>query len=104
VLHGQFKTLFGVLISLGLVSCRGNGPLVDVCISFPVRQGFICVNKEDQTYFLPYSNSLKYVAFSPADAQLLIESCGVNGRTKAYIREYVGGAVDIAEAAVGGSE
>lgn len=61
--------------------------MVDVCLSYPVRGGFICVDTSQHAYFIAYSNSDKWVAFSPADAQKLIESCGVGERKREEIRE-----------------
>jgi len=63
------------LLSLLLVSCGGNGPTVDVCLSYPTSGGFICVDKNQKAYKIPFDQSEKYVAFSPDDAQKLISSC-----------------------------
>ncbi len=63
------------------MSCK-NGPLVSVCLSYPVQNGFICVDKAQKPFFVKYADSTKFVAFSPDDAQLLIESCGIKGSNK----------------------
>lgn len=82
-----FRTLSVALVSL-FSGCK-HGPLVDVCLSFPEKSGFVCVDKGQQSYFLPYEQSSKYVAFSPDDAQLLIQSCGMGKKAKVETLTYL---------------
>ena len=70
-------------------SCGGSGPVVDVCVSVPSKGGFICVDRDQKAYFKAYAESEKYIAFSPSDAQQLIEACGISGRTKVAVKVYL---------------
>lgn len=74
-LRGLFKTLFAVALS----GCA-HGPQVAVCISRPASNGFVCVDRNQNPYFVQYDFSSKYVAFSPDDAKVLIDSCGMDKR------------------------
>ena len=85
-----YKTLFAGL-ALSLISaCNGHGPNVKTCISVPSRAGFLCVDTDDAqtSFFVPYSESFKYVAFPPDDAQKLIDACGVNGHAKLLVERF----------------
>lgn len=60
-------------VALSVTAC--NGLVVDVCISSPDSGGLVCVDKKQNQYFKPYSETENYVAFSPDDAEKLIDSC-----------------------------
>ncbi len=74
-----------VTLSILLASSCKNGPEVTVCISRPLSRGFVCVDPKDNVSILPFENSDKMIAFSPGDAQKIIESCGINSQGKAAI-------------------
>lgn len=84
----QSRTLFGALSLVALSACK-SGPLVDVCISYPPSGGFVCVDKQQQAYSVPYEKSEKYVAFNPEDARALIEACGLKGKVKSQAHDYL---------------
>lgn len=83
------KTILLTAFALLSASCGGSGPEVDVCLSFPEKGGFICVDRKQKPYFKDYKETLKYVAFNPADAQKLIEACGISSHEKALVRSYL---------------
>lgn len=70
-----------------LASCQ-NGPKVTVCVSRPESKGFICVDGDQNQTTLLYEDSDKYVAFSPDDAQALIEYCGVKKQSQDAMNVY----------------
>lgn len=56
-----------------------KGPDVTVCISDPLIEGFQCIDKENNSYELLYSESANYVCFPPQDARALFEFCALKG-------------------------
>ena len=74
------KLLLTLLLILPLNDCA-NGPKVKVCVSDPKVQGFDCYDERTgESSFLPYSESDKYVAFNPPDAQTLLNYCAQTGK------------------------
>ena len=73
MLRKQLLTL--LLVSLLSSSCS-HGPKVTVCVSDPAAAGFDCYDERTgKSFFLPYAESDKYVAFNPTDAQTLLTFC-----------------------------
>lgn len=69
--------LWLTLSLLSLSSCGHTGPKIAVCVSNPSNDGFECYDERTQkSYHLNYSDSDKYVALSPTDAQTLFNFCG----------------------------
>lgn len=60
-----------------LIGCE-VGPKVTVYISDPDRGGMEYYDAQGNSGFVPYSVTDKYVAFSPADAQTLLNYCGID--------------------------
>lgn len=77
-----------LVVAFLMVSCAGSGPLVDVCLSYPVQNGFVCVDVNQKAYFVKYVDSAKFVAFNPSDAQKLIDSCGLSGHAQQLVQKY----------------
>ena len=64
------------LFTLFLLNNCGNGPQVSVFISDPAAGGLDGYNEAtQQSSFVPYANSDKYVCFTPTDAQSLLDNC-----------------------------
>lgn len=74
--------LFAMLFATSLLSCGKLGPEVTVCVSRPASGGIICVTPQNETKVIPYEGTDKFVAFSPADAQKLVEACGIGNAEK----------------------
>lgn len=69
-----------VAFALGMMTCSlygcGAGPKVTVYISDPSQGGMQFYNENTgQSGFVAYSETDKFVAFNPADAQMLIDYC-----------------------------
>lgn len=65
-----------ILSLVVLLSSCGHGPKVTVCVSDPAAGGFDCYNENtQQSSFMAYAASDKFVAFSPTDAQTLLNFC-----------------------------
>lgn len=69
------KILFVVSSILVFSSCRGHGPLVDVCVGDPVNQGGQCMSKKQKPYFKPFAEMENWVCLPPDDAIALIQAC-----------------------------
>lgn len=80
---------FAALASLFCLSCGGNGPLVDVCISDPDHGRAVCVDTHQNPYFLSYAQTKHYVMFSPDDAQKILEAAGLTGHQKAQVMAHL---------------
>lgn len=46
-----------------------------MCISDPDRNQFDCVDYNNKVFYVSYRDSSNYVAFSPKDAELLLNYC-----------------------------
>ena len=58
-----------------LASCI-SGVEVQVCVSDPARGGFQCYNKRtEKESFVKFEDSNGYIAFTPDDAQKLLNAC-----------------------------
>lgn len=84
-----FKALFVGFSVFWAVGCGKSGPLVDVCVSDPERNGLQCVDKKQRPYFLTYSQSDSYVAVSPDDFGILLNYCGLKGVEAKSVIQYV---------------
>jgi hypothetical protein len=66
-----------LLSTLFIISCK-TGPQISVCVSTPSINGFECYNEQTQQSFVVlYADSDKYIGLSPADAQALLNYCGI---------------------------
>ena len=89
MLQKKFRILSaGVLLSL-YSSCGRQGPVVDVCISRPPSNGFVCVDKDQKVYLKAYADSDKYIAFSPDDARKLLQSCNIGSMEQSAVVSYM---------------
>lgn len=71
----QRLSLILFLICLLNEGCK-QAPEITICISSPSQGAFSCYDQRTkQSFQLPYSNSDKFVAFPPADAQTLLNFC-----------------------------
>lgn len=67
------KISLTILLLFSLSGC-GIGPKVATCVSDPSNHGFQCFDaRTNKAFFLDYSKSENYVAFSPADAKAILE-------------------------------
>lgn len=62
---------------VSLLSGCDNGPDVTVCVVNAETVGLDCIDKEDKEVFIPLKEADRFLAFSPDDALLLIEHCGL---------------------------
>lgn len=75
------QKLLLTLLAASLLSSCGSGPKVTVCVSDPAAGGFNCYNENtQQSSFLVYSASDKYIAFDPTDAQTLLNFCAQSSK------------------------
>ena len=69
------RSLLLMLCLVCLSSCL-PGVEVQVCISDPKRGGFQCYDKvREKESFVKYEDSDGYIAFTPDDAQKLLNAC-----------------------------
>lgn len=57
------------------------------------------MDHDQKPYFKPYAETMKYVAFSPEDAQKILEAAGLTGHQKAVVMRYFTRVQEVAMAA-----
>lgn len=72
MLQKQFKILFAICSLLTLSSCN-DAPAVDVCVSDPAMNGFVCIAKDQKTqYFLAYADSTGLIGVKGNDFEAFL--------------------------------
>lgn len=74
-MRGRLCRLLYIVLALSLTGCPDKFPKITVCVSDPEHQGFQCVAHDDTITFLKYDDSDNYIAFSPRDAETLLNYC-----------------------------
>lgn len=68
--------LLPILSLAFLLSDCKSGPKVTVCVSDPAAGGFDCYNEATNLgSFIPYSQSDRFIALPPTDAQTVLNFC-----------------------------
>ena len=77
-----------ILFTAFLLSSCGTGPKVTVFVSDPAAGGLDGYNEAtQQSVFVTYANSDKFVCFTPPDAQSLLDKCAQTS-TKQVVRYF----------------
>lgn len=77
------KTPIGILAFLcgfgvAMIQACGNGPKLTVYISDPTNNGMEFFNERTgEKGFVKYEETEKFIAFTPADAQMMFDYCGL---------------------------
>lgn len=72
----KLPKLFLILSLLCLAASCKNGPKLKVCISDPQAGGLDCYDQTtEQSSFMPYPDTDRYVCLSPSDSQALLSFC-----------------------------
>ena len=73
----MLRKIWLILFALCLLSsCKGGGPQVTVYVSDPSVGGLDGYNEAtQQSSFVKYADSDKFVCFNPPDAQSLLDNC-----------------------------
>lgn len=83
---GVFSASFAALLS---PACN-KGLIVDVCIS-NARTGFVCVDKDEKAYFVSWADSFKFIAFTPSDAEAVLQRIGMKPKVaEQLVAKYTG--------------
>lgn len=71
----RFKTWWGVLGILALISCAHTGPSITGCMVNEEKEGFDCFEEPSRRFFLPWVEESDFDCMSTDDLESLMKSC-----------------------------